>query len=80
MNEAQDDDGVLDELDRAFEAGNYAAVRSGVTQLLANGDERTKKRARLLHEKTQPDPNIKWLFLIALVVVLAVTVYWGWRS
>ena len=66
----------LAELERAFEAGNYAAVREGATRLLASGDEPTKARARALYEKTSPDPLVKWLFLLTLVVVLSVTAYW----
>ncbi len=77
LSVTKDDDRTLDELERAFEAGNYAAVRAGVSPLLANGDARTKERARLLFDKTQPDPSVKWLFLIALAVVIAVTAYWG---
>ena len=70
------DEGRLEELERAFDAGNYAAVRAGAAPLIASKDDRTKARALMLYEKTQPDPSVKWLFLLTLVVVLCVTAYW----
>lgn len=71
-----DDQARLDELERAFAAGNYRQVREGTAGLSKSEDEATRLRARALYEKTEPDPRMKWLFLVALAVVVAVTAYW----
>ncbi len=66
----------IDELERAFDAGDYRTVREQSAALIDSDDEAVRKRARALRAKTEADPNIKWLFLTALVVILAVTAYW----
>ena len=67
-------DGLVD----AFARGDYAYVR-GEGRRLAGSDgepEEVRKAARILVERTQPDPLAVWLLVIAGTLLVAMTAYW----
>lgn len=64
-------DPELDRLAKAFEAGDYQAVREGAPALAdKTQDERIRDAAFELERRVRPDPLIKYL-LLASVVLLA---------
>ena len=60
-------DPALDELVRAFEAGNYEAVREGAPKLAeSTEDPIVRAAARELRRRIDPDPLMKFLLFVAL--------------
>jgi hypothetical protein len=69
------DDPELQRLARAFEAGNYQAVRAGAGKLAeATEDPIVRAAARELRRRIDPDPLLKYLLSVA--VLLFVLVVW----
>jgi hypothetical protein len=69
------DDPELQRLARAFEAGNYQAVREGASKLAeATEDPIVRAAARELRRRIDPDPLMKYLLWVA--VALFVFVVW----
>jgi len=70
------DDPELSELSRAFEAGDYAHVRAHAPQLAAKTSDDAVRRAALeLAERIRPDPLIKYLLLISVLLLLYLVVH-----
>ena len=70
------DDPELARLVRAFEAGNYQAVRSGAPRLVAaSEDPLVRAAARELRRRIDPDPLAKYLLGVALVLFVFVVWY-----
>ena len=60
-------DPALQELVRAFEAGNYRAVREGAAKLAeSTEDPIVRAAARELARRIEPDPLMKYLLFVAL--------------
>ena len=69
------DDPELQRLARAFEAGNYQAVRDGASKLAeSTADPIVREAARELRRRIDPDPLMKYLLWVA--VLLFVLVVW----
>ena len=69
------DDPELQRLARAFEAGNYEAVRHGASKLAESTvDPLVREAARELRRRIDPDPLMKYLLWVA--VLLFVLVVW----
>jgi len=61
------DDPALQQLVRAFEAGNYRAVREGAAKLAeSTEDPIVRAAARELRRRIEPDPLMKYLLFVAL--------------
>jgi|GEM_PF-6252849 len=62
----------------AFALGNFDRIRRGAPRLearaLEQNDEVLAAHVRELLERTRPEPLAKWLFLLALVLALGLTV------
>lgn len=68
-------DPELMRLARAFEAGNYEAVREGASKLAeSTADPIVREAARELRRRIDPDPLMKYLLWVA--VLLFVLVVW----
>jgi hypothetical protein len=74
--ESLPDDATLRELAEAFEAGNYARVRAEAPKL-AKSSEREDVRAAAtdLLQRIEPDPLVKYLFVLAVLLLLAITAF-----
>jgi len=60
-------DPALQQLVRAFEAGNYRAVRAGAAALAeSTEDPIVRAAARELGRRIEPDPLMKYLLFVAL--------------
>jgi hypothetical protein len=69
------DDPELQRLVRAFEVGNYEAVRDGANKLAeATADPIVREAARELRRRIDPDPLMK--YLLGVAVLLFVFVVW----
>jgi hypothetical protein len=69
-------DPELAALERAFEAGNYRAVREGVLRVeKSDAPDDVKKAARSLRERTEPSRAQLVLLAIAAVFVVTLSVY-----
>lgn len=66
----------LTELVRAFEAGDHGLVRARAPKLAASDDRALARAARDLVARTNPDPLAKWLFALALLLLLGLSGYW----
>src|SRR5579872_3680432 len=67
----------LDALVNAFVQGDYAFVRDAGRALTASsGDESIRRAARVLIERTDPDPIAVALLVIAALVLLALGGFW----
>ena len=52
---------------RAFEAGNYGAVREGAVKLIETSEDPiVRAAARELRRRIDPDPLMKYLLFVAL--------------
>jgi hypothetical protein len=70
------DDPELQRLARAFEAGNYEAVREGATKLAeATPDPLVRAAASELRRRIDPDPLMKYLLGVAVLLFLFVVWY-----
>jgi hypothetical protein len=69
-------DPELQRLARAFEAGNYHAVREGAPKLAeATEDPIVRAAARELRRRIDPDPLMKYLLWVALGLFVFVVWY-----
>lgn len=67
----------LDRLVSLFTAGDYRGVNEGADRLLAgDAEEPIKASARLLKERTRPDPAARVLLGLTLALLVLLTVYW----
>jgi hypothetical protein len=70
------DDPELQRLARAFEAGNYEAVRLGAPKLAeTTTDARVRGAARELRRRIDPDPLMKYLLWVAIALFVFVVWY-----
>ncbi|HEX3776673.1 MAG TPA: hypothetical protein VHV51_19505 [Polyangiaceae bacterium] len=70
------DDPELQRLVRAFEAGDYATVRSGAPRLAETTENPTvAAAARELRKRIDPDPLMKYLLCVALALFVFVVWY-----
>jgi hypothetical protein len=70
------DDPELQRLARAFEAGNYEAVRDGATKLAeSTEDPLVRAAARELRRRIDPDPLLKYLLGVAILLFVVVVWY-----
>jgi len=66
----------LQQLVRAFEAGNYRAVREGASKLAeSTEDPIVRAAARELGRRIEPDPLMKYLLFVALGLFVFVVWY-----
>ena len=66
----------LDELVRAFERGDYAAVRLGAPKLMEEATEpAVRLAARELRRRIDPDPLMKYLLWSALALFVFLVFY-----
>jgi hypothetical protein len=69
-------DPALEQLVRAFEAGNYQAVREGAAKLAeSTEDPLVRAAARELGRRIEPDPLMKYLLFVALGLFVFVVWY-----
>jgi hypothetical protein len=69
-------DPELQRLVRAFEAGNYEAVREGASKLAeATPDPIVREAARELRRRIDPDPLMKYLLAVSLLLFVFVVWY-----
>jgi len=74
------DDPELQRLVRAFEAGNYQAVRVGASKLAEDTpDPIVREAARELRRRIDPDPLMKYLLVVALTL-FAFVVWYTYQS
>jgi hypothetical protein len=67
----------LDALVDAFERGDFRFVRAEAPALEANAtDERVKRAARSLVDRTRPDPLATLLLALTAAFVLLLSVWW----
>lgn len=70
-------DAELDGLVVAFTNGNYASVQERAPRLVEGSeDEGVRQAARLLVERTRPDPAAKLLVAFAAVLLVVLTAWW----
>jgi hypothetical protein len=70
-------DEALDELVRAFEAGNYARVREGAPKLAASTDDAAIRASALdLRSRTLADPIAKGMLVFTGLLLVALTTWW----
>jgi hypothetical protein len=73
-------DPELDRLVRAFELGNYAYVREHAPKLAERAEsERVREAARELARRIEPDPLIKILLLLSVLLLAALTI-WAYKT
>jgi hypothetical protein len=75
MNNPSHADEALLEAERAFAEGNYALVRERALPLVASEDAAARDRAQKLLAQISPAPIGKYLFLLAALLLLAVTYF-----
>jgi len=69
-------DPALQQLLRAFEAGNYRAVRTGAAKLAKSTDDPiVAAAARELGRRIEPDPLMKYLLFVALGLFVFIVWY-----
>ncbi len=70
------DDPELQRLARAFEAGNYEAVRLGASKLAESSEDPiVRAAASELRRRIEPDPLMKYLLWVALALFVFVVWY-----
>ena len=75
------DETKIAELEAAFAHGDYARVSKEAAPLAASTkNEDVRARAKKLTTKIAPDPIAKVLFIIAAVLLAAMTIYFEMRS
>ncbi len=76
-----DDEAKIAELEGAFARGDYARVKGGATTLAASTkNDDVRARAEKLADRLKPDPIAKVLFILAAVLLVALTAYFEIRS
>lgn len=69
-------DATLQQLVRAFEVGNYQAVREGAAKLAtATDDPIVAAAARELARRIEPDPLMKYLLYVAIGLFVVIVWY-----
>lgn len=77
-NANSDTNPALADADKAFERGDFAAVRRLARDLLKSDDAATRTAAQALLDRIKVDPVIVWLSaacVLFFVVVIATTLY-----
>lgn len=70
------DDPELRRLGEAFERGNYALVREEGRRLVASAtDEAVRKAAEDLLRRLEPDPLMKYLLALSVLLLVVVTAF-----
>lgn len=69
----------IEELEAAFARGDYGRVTKDAPALASSSDHEVKRRATALLAKTKPDPTATWLFVVAALLLVAMTVYFETR-
>ena len=69
----------IDELEKAFARGDYAAVTKDAPALAKSEDVDVRKRAKKLVLRTKPDPAATVLFIVAAVLLLAIAFFFELR-
>jgi hypothetical protein len=69
----------LDHAVKAFELGDYATVRTEATRLLEHPKKDVQAAAGELLARIEPDPLVKILLAMAVLLLFAVT-FWAYRS
>jgi hypothetical protein len=72
-------DPALDHAVKAFELGDYASVRAEATKLLEHPNHDVRAAAGELLARIEPDPLVKILLAMAVLLLFAVT-FWAYRS
>jgi hypothetical protein len=71
----------LDSLVEAFARGDYARVRAEAPQLASSSSPadpaEVRNAARLLLDRTRPDPLAVWLLALTGALLVAMTAYWA---
>ena len=81
MVSAMDDEAIVAELEAAFARGDYARVTKDAASLASTTkDGAVRTRAKKLTRRVAPDPIATVLFVIAAVLLAAMTVYFETRS
>lgn len=65
---------LLDQAERAFEAGDYLRVRELCDSLASADDGQVSRAAAALRRRTEPDP-VQVAVLVACLVLLVVVVF-----
>jgi hypothetical protein len=80
-DEAKGEQAKLTELESAFARGDYARVKHEALPLAASTkDDDMRVRAEKLANRLKPDPIAIVLFVIAAILLAAVTAYFELRS
>lgn len=73
-------DPALDKLVRAFEVGNYAYVRENAAELAEKAkDARVRAAAAELARRIEPDPLLKILLALSVLLLFALTI-WAYKT
>jgi hypothetical protein len=72
-------DPALDHAVKAFELGDYASVKVEASKLAEHPSERVRASAGELLRRIEPDPLVKILLAMAVLLFLVVTV-WAYRT
>jgi hypothetical protein len=72
-------DPALDHAVKAFELGDYAAVRAEATALAEHPSKEVRAAAGELLRRIAPDPLVKVLLAMAVMLLFVVT-FWAYRS
>jgi hypothetical protein len=72
-------DPVLDHAVKAFELGDYQSVRAEASKLAEHPSQRVRDAASELLRRIEPDPLVKVLLAMAVLLLLVVTV-WAYRT
>jgi hypothetical protein len=72
-------DPVLDQAVKAFELGDYQSVRIEASKLAEHPNESVRASASELLRRVEPDPLVKILLAMAVLLFLVVTV-WAYRT
>lgn len=72
-------DPSLDHAVKAFELGDYATVRTEASKLLDHPSKDVRAAAGELLRRIEPDPMVKILLAMAVVLLLVVT-FWAYRT
>jgi len=76
-----DDESLVAELEAAFARGDYSRVTKEAAALAGHTkDDAIRARAKKLARSVAPDPIAKVLFVIAAVLLAAMTAYFEMRS
>ena len=81
MDEDADSKAKIAEIESAFARGDYARVKREALPLAASTkNDDVRARAQALDNRLKPDPIAKVLFIVAAVLLAALTAYFELRS